>query len=183
MRRSGGPAVRRSIFAVAIALLVASSLRAQDSLTARPPDRPTDTTQYAAPSARYAAPVASDSLRRPTTPIGAMFRSFLIPGWGQAVYGRRVTAGVMMGFEGLSLGMLLKVKSELNQIEETGSGRWRAKRQEQQDWFTVLIFNHLMSGLDAYVSSHLYDFPGDLELQALPSGGMRFGVTLPLGPR
>ena len=124
-----------------------------------------------------------DSIRRPSTPMGAMFRSFLIPGWGQAVYGRKVTAGIMMGIEGLSMGMILKVKSEQAYIEDTGSDRWRKKRQEQQDWITILVFNHLMSGLEAYVSSHLYDFPGDLELRAGPTGRMQVGITLPLGPR
>lgn len=121
-----------------------------------------------------------DTVHRPTTPMGAMFRSFLVPGWGQAVYGRKVTAGVMMGFEGLSWGMLLKISSEMDQIPGRDSLRIRDKRQERQDWIAVLVFNHLMSGLEAYVSAHLYDFPGDLELRAMPSGGMRMGVTLPL---
>ena len=115
--------------------------------------------------------------------MGAMFRSFLLPGWGQAVYGRKVTAGIMIGFEGLSLGMLLKVHSEMDQIPASDTLRLSNKRQERQDWMTVLIFNHLMSGLEAYVSSHLYDFPGDLQLRALPGGGVRAGVTLPLGRR
>ena len=46
-----------------------------------------------------------------------------------------------------------------------------------------MVFNHLMSGLEAYVSAHLYDFPADLQLRALPNGGMQAGVTLPLGFR
>ena len=136
-----------------------------------------------APTPKHPTPPLADSLRRPTTPMGAMFRSFLIPGWGQAVYGRKVTAGIMIGFEGLSLGMLLKVGSEMDQIPASDSVRITNKRQERQDWITVLVFNHLMSGLEAYVSSHLYDFPGDLEIRALPGGGMRAGVTLPLGRR
>ncbi len=140
---------------------------------------PVDSGQLAL-NTQHATP---DSVRRPTTPMGAMFRSFLIPGWGQAVYGRKVTAGLMLGVEGLSWGMLLKVQSEARYIEDTNSPRWHAKRQESQDWFTILVFNHLMSGLEAYVSSHLYDFPGDLQMQALPTGGMGVGVTLPIGRR
>lgn len=120
---------------------------------------------------------------RPTTPTGAMLRSFLIPGWGQAVYGRKVTAGFMMGVEGLSLGMILKVSGELDHTRAAGGGSEAAKLQEREDWITILVFNHLMSGLEAYVAAHLYDFPGDLHLQALPQGGMRLGVTLPLGGR
>ena len=130
-----------------------------------------------------ASPGPTDTLRRPTTPMGAMFRSFLLPGWGQAVYGRKVTAGIMMGFEGLSLGMLLKVHSEMDQIPASDTLRLSNKRQERQDWLSVLVFNHLMSGLEAYVSSHLYDFPGDLEIRAYPDGRVQAGVTLPLGRR
>jgi len=112
-----------------------------------------------------------------------MLRSFLLPGWGQAVYGRKVTAGFMMGLEGLSLGMIVKVSGELDQTRAAGGASAEAKLQEREDWITIMVFNHLMSGLEAYVAAHLYDFPGDLELQALPQGGMRVGVTLPLGGR
>ena len=31
-------------------------------------------------------------------------------------------------------------------------------------------FNHVFAGLEAYVSAHLADFPGDLQLQATPGG-------------
>jgi hypothetical protein len=159
--------VRRSVWLTILLVGTPAAAWSQDSVRVTP----TDTVAV--------LPTAG----RPTTPTGAMFRSFLIPGWGQASYGRKVTAGIMLGVEGLSLGMILKVKSEQAYIEDTGSDRWRKKRQEQEDWITILVFNHLMSGLEAYVSSHLYDFPGDLEMRALPSGGMRVGVSLPLGPR
>jgi hypothetical protein len=89
----------------------------------------------------------------------------------------------MLGVEGLSLGMILKTSSELDYIRTTGSGTEAAKLKEREDWIAILVFNHLMSGLEAYVAAHLYDFPGDLQLQALPQGGMRLGVTLPLGGR
>lgn len=156
------------------ALCVAAPLAAQDSAVA----------PKAVPPATDTLPPVADTLDpRPTTPMGAMFRSFLLPGWGQAVYGRKVTAGVMLGIEGLALGMVLKTSSELEHIRSTGSNSDAAKLQEREDWMAILIFNHLMSGLEAYVSAHLYDFPADIQLQALPRGGMRLGVTLPLGGR
>ena len=163
------------VLAITVLSLVAATARAQDSTTARPA-----TVDSARPSIR---PSASDSVRRPTTPTAAMFRSFLLPGWGQATYGRKVTAGVMMGFEGLSVGMLLKVKSDERYIQDTHSTKLKDKHQQEQDWITLIVFNHLMSGLEAYVSAHLFDFPGDLQMRALPGGGMGMGVTLPLGPR
>lgn len=157
-------------------LLVCGPLRAQDTASL-------DSARTLPASAQHPAPSTTDTLRRPTTPMGAMFRSFALPGWGQAVYGRKVTAGFMLGVEGLSLGMILKIKSDQRYIEETRSGRLGDKHQQQQDWFTVLIFNHLMSGLEAYVSAHLYDFPGDLQARVLPAGGTGIGVRIPLGRR
>jgi hypothetical protein len=155
-------------------LVGAAPLAAQvpDSAPAVPPS-----TQLPAPS------TVADSARRPTTPIGAMFRSFLIPGWGQATYGRKVSAGIMLGVEGLSVGMLLKISSDMEHIRSTDSERLADKRQQREDWAAILVFNHLMSGLEAYVSAHLYDFPGDLEMRPLPGGGTGIGVTLPLGGR
>jgi hypothetical protein len=160
-----------------VAALLAGAAPARAQVVA-----PADSVPVAAPTP---AP-APDSLRPPATPMGAMFRSFLLPGWGQAIYGRKVTAGVMIGFEGLAVGMALKSQAELDYIERTGSGRADAKRQERQDWLALVVFNHLMSGLEAYVSSHLWDFPGDLELRALPGGAMGATLSLPLrggGPR
>ena len=163
-------------------LLMAGSVHAQDSLPPRPAGRPAPDSLTARPSDRPTA-IDTTAPRRPTSPSGAMLRSFLLPGWGQAVYGRKVTAGFMMGVEGLSLGMILKVSGELDHTRAAGGGSESAKLQEREDWITILVFNHLMSGLEAYVAAHLYDFPGDLHLQALPQGGMRLGVTLPLGGR
>jgi hypothetical protein len=112
-----------------------------------------------------------------------MLRSFAIPGWGQALYGRKVTAGVMLGVEGLAFGMLLKVSSERASVNPLDTVRINSKKQQKQDWITIVVFNHLMSGLEAYVSSHLYDFPGDLNMRALPGGGTGIGITLPIGRR
>ena len=177
MRRIGGWADRRMLIATLAVAIGPSVARAQDSVTVRVP------TTASVDSAHPPVHPSAAPLRRPTTPMGAMFRSFLIPGWGQAVYGRKVTAGMMMGVEGLALGMLLKIGNEIHQVAPTDSIRLTAKRQERQDWITIVVFNHLMSGLEAYVSSHLYDFPGDLQLRALPTGGMGVGVTLPIGRR
>ncbi len=46
----------------------------------------------------------------------------------------------------------------------------QAKKKKREDWLVLLGFNHLMAGLEAYVGSHLYDFPGDLRIRATPSG-------------
>jgi hypothetical protein len=130
-----------------------------------------------APRARPAA-ANSDTLQRSyISPLGAFWRSFLIPGWGQARLNRKLTGGIFVAWEGLTLGMSLKTRHELRYLRRNNSNRADAKRQEHEDWIVLLGFNHLFAGLEAYVSAHLGDFPGDLQIQAVPGG---FGASLSL---
>jgi hypothetical protein len=110
--------------------------------------------------------------------MGAFFRSLLIPGWGQAKLNRKLTGGIFVAWEGVTLGMTLKTSHELNYLRRTGSGRVSVKEQEKEDWIVLLAFNHLLSALEAYVSAHLWDFPDDLELRAVP-GGVGGQLSLP----
>jgi hypothetical protein len=126
------------------------------------------------------AGVSSDTLqRRYISPLNAFWRSFLIPGWGQARLNRKLTGGMFVAWEGVTLGMSLKTRSELRYLRRNGSARGDAKRQEHEDWVVLLAFNHLFAGLEAYVSAHLADFPGDLHIEAVP-GGVGAAVSLPI---
>jgi len=108
-------------------------------------------------------------------PLPAFFASALVPGLGQALLDRKLTGGLFMAWEGVTLGMTLKAASELRFLERTtsDSGRLEQKRQERQDWLVLLIFNHLFAGLEAFVSSHLQDFPSDVKFRTAPRG---FGI-------
>ena len=74
--------------------------------------------------------------------------------------------------------MSLKTRRELRYLRRNNSSKGDAKRQEHEDWLVLLGFNHLLSGLEAYVSGHLDDFPGDLQIQTVP-GGFGASVSLP----
>jgi hypothetical protein len=114
-------------------------------------------------------------------PLPAFFASALVPGLGQALLDRKLTGGLFMSWEGVTLGMTLKAASELRFLERTGadSSRIEQKRQERQDWLVLLIFNHVFAGLEAFVSSHLHDFPSDVKLRAAPRG-LGFRATVPV---
>lgn len=161
-----------------VAWLSAAPAAAQDSLPTVPLAAP-DSLPTAAPI----TPAAGDSVRRPpVSPMGAFWRSLLIPGWGQAKLDRKLTGGIFVAWEGVTLGMTLKAHHELGYLRRRGSSLADAKRQEVEDWVTLLVFNHLFSGLEAYVSAHLWDFPGDLQVQVAP-GHVGAAVTLPLGSK
>jgi hypothetical protein len=151
---------------------------AQDSTAVRP--------GVAAPSADTTsiahATTAADSLALRTSPMNAFWRSFLLPGWGQAKLGRKLTGGIFVAWEGVTLAMSLKTRHELAYLRRTNSGRADDKRGEHEDWLVLLGFNHLFAGLEAYVSGHLSDFPGDLKLQAVP-GGIGAAISVPIRVR
>ena len=70
---------------------MARSAAAQDSAAvAPPPPAPSDTVAV-----------------RHISPMGAFWRSFVLPGWGQAKLNRRLTGGIFLAWEGVTLGMSL----------------------------------------------------------------------------
>ena len=170
----------RSIAGLALGLgaLLAAPIRAaaQDS-TAAVPDSAVVTPGDSAPAAPRPA-TAADSLALRTSPMAAFWRSFLLPGWGQARVGRKLTAGIFLAWEGTTAAMSLKTRHELAYLRRTNSARAEDKRREHEDWLVLLGFNHLLAGLEAYVSGHLTDFPPDLQVRAMP-GGVGASISIP----
>ena len=144
-----------------------------------------DTAPVAAPPDTTPPATATDSLGRPVPkPAGALLRSLLIPGWGQVRLGRKLTAGFFVLTEGLTLGMALKANSELRYLRRTGadSVTINDKSQSREDWLVLLAVNHLLAGLEAFISANLSDFPGELKLERVPHGvgaSVRLPVRLP----
>ena len=134
-------------------------------------------------AAQQVVAIAPDTVVVPTDtvvrmrPISAAWRSLLIPGWGQAATGRAVTGAVFVAWEGTTLYMMWKARSETKYFEESGVPGEGGKRQEEEDWLVLLVFNHLFAAAEAYVAAHLQDFPEELEIRAVPGG---VGARLPL---
>ncbi|HEU5217608.1 MAG TPA: hypothetical protein VFU23_03065 [Gemmatimonadales bacterium] len=105
-------------------------------------------------------------------PLSAFFHSLIIPGWGQSKLDRKLTGALFVTWEGVSLGMSLKAAGEVRYLRRIGADTARivGKKSERQDWLVILAFNHLFSGLEAYVSAHLQDFPADVKFRPAPRG-------------
>ncbi len=59
----------------------------------------------------------ADTLQRQyISPLNAFWRSFLIPGWGQARLNRKLVGGIFVAWEGVTLGMTLKTRKELDYL-------------------------------------------------------------------
>ncbi len=164
----------RLLVSMLAALVLALPMHAQVT----PP--PTQQQQQQRPEPEDTIPVPPFRFDPPVSPLGAFGRSMLLPGWGQAVLGRRVTGAVFVAWEGLTFTMFLKSLNQLHYQESIGAETVEDKRAEMQDWLVLLVFNHLLSGAEAYVSALLWDFPTDLEASVSPDGEVRVGLSLNL---
>ena len=173
--------VSRVVLLAVLGLSIPHALEAQDPV---PPGKPDSA---AAAKVDTAAASTLDSTRvdssRAPSPAGSMIKSLLVPGLGQLTLGRKLTAVVFMAFEGAALAMVVKSQRELNDARAESGGEETPlvaeKSRKREDWLVIMGLNHVLSGLEAYVSAHLWDFPGELEIQALP-GGVRAGASIPL---
>ncbi len=64
-------------------------------------------------------PARRDTAQHSLSPRGAMFRSFLIPGWGQGSVGSYKRGGVFFAIQGTSWYMLLRTIGRLNDVKHT----------------------------------------------------------------
>jgi hypothetical protein len=55
-------------------------------------------------------------------------------------------------------------------VSRYSAARVRARRTHYEDWLAVLIFNHLISGADAYVAAQLWDLPARVGVRTAPDG-------------
>ncbi len=162
--------MRRAAIVLMLGAALGAPLAAQDPVPPLPP---------AAAVTDSVPPAAADSVRRPVSPMGAFWRSLLVPGWGQAALDRKLAAALFIGWEGVTLGMTLKTVVAVGDLADAGSALLASKRREREDWIVLLGFNHLLAALEAYVSAHLWDFPGDLRVRRAP-GRTEAGLRLPL---
>jgi hypothetical protein len=159
-------------------------LATQASLTAQVVPRPqTQQQQQQRPDPSDTIPVPPFRFEPPVSPFGAFARSLLLPGWGQAIMGRRGTGAFFVFWEGIALTMTVKSVRQLHYQEsiDVHPDSLDNKRAEVEDWLVLLIFNHLVAGAEAFVSAHLWDFPADLGARALPNGSVGVGVAIRLG--
>ena len=141
-------------------------------------------------------PTELESLEGRPSPRGAMFRSFVLPGWGQASYDRWVRAGVYFtGHVGNGY-MIYKTLSSLDEAQDREED-WvdfardsleadevpadsidfyvdahprvqharalvRSREEQREDWVAFGLFWILVSGVDAYVTAQLADFPASI---------------------
>jgi len=152
------------------------------------------------PRRRAPARQPADSLiRAPLSPRRAFLYSLILPGLGQAKLDRPNAGALFVIVEILGVTMARKSAADLayarrfasdsiiesydfTNLDEQGNpkpvylrnryegDRVKARRTHYEDWVALLIFNHLLSGADAFVAAQLWDLPGQVSVRALPQG-------------
>jgi hypothetical protein len=156
-------------------------------------------------SATVLSDTIADSLKLPPiSPRRAMVYSLLLPGYSQARL-KRPTASIMFAVgEILAIGMARKAALDLREARSTRgdsiptaftadtvtgvitatdyvqnrlAARIGARRTHYEDWLAAIVFNHIISAVDAYVAANLWDFKANVAVT--PTGnGASLGASL-----
>jgi len=123
-----------------------------------------------------------DSAGPPVSPMGALLRSMVVPGWGQAVVDQPVRGAFYFTMEAASLWMLFRTQAALDAAKRAGNEDLASARQDQkEDWIVMAVFWSLFAGVDAWVSTHLWGFEGAVVPPPGGSPGIAVQYSVPLG--
>lgn len=132
-----------------------------DLLAQVPPDSVavSDTTEIVEPEAIDRSAVQDTT--PPITPLGALGRSMILPGWGQLEVGRPGRGAFYFVAEATFLYMVFKSNAKLSAAKRAEPERIdliSARTRQRENWIVLAGFIAFMSGLDAWVSTHMWDF-------------------------
>jgi hypothetical protein len=129
-------------------------------------------------------PLGGLNRKPPITPKRAFLYSLMIPGWGQSRLDRGTAGALFAAVELGSVAMIAKSQVDLRQsrrytgdslpgnyqMQNNGqtiavgsfppqfsSDLVRTRRLHAEDWYAAILFNHLLSGADAFVAAQLWD--------------------------
>jgi hypothetical protein len=74
-----------------------------------------------------------------------------------------------------SLGRLVGATYATNRYD---SDRVQARKKHLEDYYALILANHLIAGAEAYVSAQLWDLPEHVSIRALPFGAV-LSATIP----
>jgi hypothetical protein len=152
-----------------------------DTTEAPAPDtvRVTPTDTAAVRPEQEAAEAAPDSLP-PVSPLGALVRSLVVPGWGQTAVGKPARGAVYFAAASASLFMVFKTQAKLNAAraaDPVNEGLVDSRSSQRENWIVLYGFIAFLSGLDAWVSTHFWDFEPEVTVPEDGTGvqvGFRF---------
>ena len=127
-----------------------------------------------------------ESVQPPVTPMGAFVRSLVVPGWGQAAVDQPGRGAFYFAAGTFTVFMVVQSQAELdaaNRARPADPELVDSKKGKRETWIVLAIFVSLFSGVDAWVSAHLWDFEGEITPPEDGSPGVQFKYSVPVeGP-
>ena len=110
--------------------------------------------------------------------MSAFFRSVLVPGWGQLAADQPGRAAFYFVAQSATVFMVIRTNERIHDAESEDLKA--ARREQREDWLVLAGFWALASGIDAWVSAHMWGFEGEVVPPPDGSSGMAFRVRVPM---
>ncbi len=136
-----------------------------------------------APEPDVIAPEAdsADSTRTGPAPMGAFFKSLILPGWGQLAADRPGRAVFYVTVQTATVFMIVRTQQRINRADDNGDEELAGSRREQrEDWIALAVFWSLASAVDAWVSAHMWEFAGEVVPPPDGSAGIAVRYQVPV---
>jgi hypothetical protein len=122
-----------------------------------------------------------DTIPHGPSPMGAFWRSFLIPGWGQLASDRPGRAVFYASLQAATIYMVVRTQGRINEAEDAGNEVLVDAREEQrEDWIALAVFWSLASAVDAWVGAHMWGFEGEVVPPPDGSAGLAVRYRVPV---
>ena len=125
-------------------------------------------------------PLTKDTIP-PITPLGAFARSLILPGWGHLRVGRPGRGAVYFTAEVASLVMVFKSNASLaeaNRADPVNAEIVESRIRQRENWIVIAGFVAFMCGIDAWVSTQMWDF--EPAITSSPDGSVGVGLQVKL---
>ena len=187
------PALRTLLVAALLTAVIGRAAVAQQRTSPVVPrdSARADTTKR--PLRRIPNSIPDSLLRPPITPKAAFLHSLVLPGWGQSALRRNTASTIFASVEIGAIYMVAKSRADLRnakalrnldsltigdpslgdaitKVPAVSQGLINSRQLHLEDWLAILIFNHLLSGADAYVAANLWDVPARVSIRHTPAG-------------
>ena len=117
----------------------------------------------------YQSKKTESKLIKSKSPMGAMIRSAILPGWGQVYNNKYIKALVYLGGESYFVYRYSAIDKDVNKLKNDKSlnateDQIETKENQRNGWAWLFGAGYLLALGDAYVDAHLYGLNSDKDL-------------------
>ena len=120
----------------------------------------------------------------PVSPFGSLVRSLVIPGWGQTAVGQPSRGAIYFVAASTSLFMAFKSQGKLSaakRADPPDESLIDSRNRQRENWIVLYGFVAFISALDAWVSTHFWDFEPEVTAPEDGTIGVTLSYRVPLG--